>query len=144
MNTNKAFVVELIGGKKRLTDYPERMSDSIVVYEPASLPTSGVYRGKRAFAEFYRKMRKFYDLNQFQLEGVYGDADKVFAVSKAVIADTEDAILLCEEIRFDGRKIVEARLYFHDERPVQESIRDADAMHSYIYFMERIACIATT
>src|SRR5882757_3610042 len=85
---NKAFILEMIGGKKQLTDYPDRASDSMVVYEPSSLPFGGTYRGMKAFEQFYPKVREFYDFKHFELLDVYADADKVFAISKAAIAYT--------------------------------------------------------
>jgi ketosteroid isomerase-like protein len=124
---NKAFVLEMIGQKKQLRDYPDRSSDSMVVYEPASLPFGGTYRGIKAFEQFYPKVREFYDFTHFELQNVYADGDKVFAISKATIAHTSDSLLLCEELTFADGKIVEVRLYFYDSRPVQESIADASA-----------------
>jgi len=123
--SNKAFVLEMIGQKKQLTDYPDRMSDAMVVYEPASLPFGGTYRGIDAFQQFYPKVRAFYDFKRFELVHVYADGDKVFAISKAAIAGTGDSLLLNEEMTFDRGKLVEVRLYFYDERPVHESIAAA-------------------
>ena len=111
---NKAFVLEMIGKKKQLTDYPERASDSMVVYEPASLPFGGTYRGIKAFEQFYPRVRKFYDFKRFDLLNVYADEDKVFAISKAAIAGTDGSILLCEQFTFKQGKIVEVRLYIYD------------------------------
>jgi hypothetical protein len=107
---NKAFILEMIGQKKQLTDYPDRASDSMVVYEPSSLPFGGTYRGMKAFEQFYPKVREFYDFGHFDLLDVYGDGDKVFAISKAAIAHTNDSILLCEQFTFRAGKIVEVRL----------------------------------
>jgi hypothetical protein len=42
-SANKAFILEMIGQKKQLTDYPDRASDSMVVYEPSSLPLRAVH-----------------------------------------------------------------------------------------------------
>ena len=124
---NKAFILEMIGQKKQLTDYPDRASDSMVVYEPSSLPFGGTYRGMKAFEQFYPKVREFYDFKHFDLLNVYADADKVFAISKAAIAHTNDSILLCEQFTFKQGKIVEVRLYFYDydNRPVQHSVQEA-------------------
>lgn len=124
---NKTFIVEMIGQKKRLTDFPDKASDSIVVYEPSSLPFGGTNRGMKAFEQFYPKVREFYDFKHFELLDVYADADKVFAISKAAIACTNDSILLCEQFTFKRGKIIDVRLYFYDydNRPVQNSVRDA-------------------
>ena len=124
---NKAFVLEMIGQKKQLTDYPDKASDSMVVYEPSSLPFGGTYRGMKAFEQFYPKVRAFYDFKHFDLLNVYADSDKVFAISKAAIAHTSDSILLCEQFTFKGGKIAEVRLYFYDydNRPVYKSVEEA-------------------
>ena len=111
---NKAFVLEMIGQKKRLTDYPDRASDEMIVYEPSSLPFGGTYRGMKAFEQFYPAVREFYDFDHFDLLNVYADDDKVFALSKAAIAHTSGSILLCEQFTFKLGKIVEVRLYLYD------------------------------
>lgn len=123
---NKAFILEMIGQKKQLTDYPGKASDSMVVYEPSSLPFGGIYRGLKAFEQFYPKVREFYDFTQFALQSVYADSDKVFAISNARIAHTENSILLCEQFTFQQGKIIEVRLYFYDgNQPVYKTIEEA-------------------
>jgi hypothetical protein len=121
---NKAFVLEMIGQKKQLTDYPDRASDSMVVYEPSSLPFGGTYRGMKAFEQFYPKVREFYDFKHFDLLNVYADEDKVFAISKAAIAGTDGSILLCEQFTFKEGKIIEVRLYIYDydSQPIHQLI----------------------
>lgn len=111
---NKAFVLEMISQKKQLSDYPGKASDSMVVYEPSSLPFGGTYRGLKAFEEFYPKVREFYDFSRFDLLNVYADSNMVFAISKAGIAHTTDSILLCEQFTFKEGKIMEVRLYLYD------------------------------
>ena len=112
---NKAFILEMIGEKKKLEDYPDKASDSMVVYEPSSLPFGGVYKGINAYEKFYPEVRKFYDFSRFELINVYAEADVVFAIIKAGIAHTKnDSILLCEQFTFKEGKIVEVRLYIHD------------------------------
>ena len=59
--TNKQFIYEMISQKKKLEDYPGRVSDSMVVYEPSSLPFGGTYKGYDAYQQFYPKVREFYD-----------------------------------------------------------------------------------
>ena len=124
---NKAFVMEMISQKKQLTDYPDRASDSMVVYEPSSLPFGGTYRGMKAFEQFYPKVRAFYDFKHFHLLNVYADEDKVFAISKAAIAHSDGNILLCEQFTFRGGKIVEVRLYIYDYdgQPIHKLIEQA-------------------
>ena len=124
---NKAFILKMIGQKKQLTDFPDKTSDSMVVYEPSSLPFGGTYRGMKAFQQFYPKVREFYDFKHFDLLDVYADADKVFAISKAAIAYTKDSILLCEQFTFKGGRIIEVRLYFYDydDRPVHNAVEEA-------------------
>lgn len=38
---NRAFVLEMLGAKKRLEDYLDRVDPHLTVYEPASLPFGG-------------------------------------------------------------------------------------------------------
>lgn len=113
--TNKEFVYEMISNKKRLEDYPERISDLMTVYEPSSLPFGGVYRGFDAYAQFYPKVRAFYDFSKLTIENIYGDVDSVFVLIDATIEKTNEPIKLCEHFKFDaGGKVVEVRLYLYD------------------------------
>ena len=82
---NKAFILEMIGKKKKLEDYPDKASDSMVVYEPSSLPFGGIYKGIDAYEKFYPEVRKFYDFSRFELINVYAESDVVFAIIKAGI-----------------------------------------------------------
>lgn len=129
---NKAFVLEMIGQKKQLTDYPERASDSMVVYEPSSLPFGGTYRGIKAFEQFYPKVRAFYDFKHFDLLNVYADEDKVFAISKAAVAGTDGSIMLCEQFTFKQGKIIEVRLYLYDYdgQPIHTLIEQSGRLKS--------------
>jgi hypothetical protein len=111
---NKAFILEMIGQKKQLKDYPGRASDSMIVYEPSSLPFGGTYKGLQAFEQFYPKVREFYDFTRFELLNVYADDNMVFAIEKAGIAHTNDSILLCEQFTFRQGKIAEVRLFLYD------------------------------
>lgn len=124
-STNKEFVYEMISKKKRLEDYPERISESMTVYEPSSLPFGGVYRGFRAYEQFYPKVRAFYDFSKFSIENIYGDAEAVFVLIDATIAKTSEPLKLCEHFRFDSDgKVVEVRLYLYDyeNKPVHRII----------------------
>jgi hypothetical protein len=126
--SNKEFVYEMISNKKTLQDYPDRISDSMIVYEPSSLPFGGVYKGYNAFEQFYPKVREFYDFTRFELLNVYGDSNVVFSIIKASIANTEDDILLCEQMTFDDEgKLVEVRLFMHDftGKPIHSLIKKA-------------------
>lgn len=123
-NANKAFILEMIGKKKKLEDYPDKASDSMIVYEPSSLPFGGIYKGINAYEKFYPEVRKFYDFSRFELINVYAENDVVFAIIKAGIANTSDSILLCEQFTFKENKIIEVRLYIHDfpEKPIHSLI----------------------
>ena len=124
--SNKEFVFEMISSKKKLEDYPDRISDSMVVYEPSSLPFGGIYKGYNAYEQFYPKVREFYDFAKFQLLNVYADDNVVFAIIKAGIAGTNENILLCENFTFNNEgKIIEVRLFFHDfdGKPIHSLIR---------------------
>jgi len=119
--TNKEFIYEMISQKKKLEDYPARISDSMVVYEPSSLPFGGTYKGYDAYQQFYPKVREFYDFSRFKLLNVYADSDDVFAIISAGIANSNDSILLCEHFTFNNEgQIIQVRLFIHDfdGRPV--------------------------
>jgi hypothetical protein len=47
------------------------------------LPFGGVHHGLEAFKRFYPEVREFYYFDSFELHGVYGDGDTVFATFQA-------------------------------------------------------------
>jgi hypothetical protein len=83
---NKAFIREMIGLKRRLEDYPDRYDANLIMHEPAYLPFGGTYVGLEEFQKFYPQVRDFYDFSRFDLLGVYGDSDMVFATIRAGLA----------------------------------------------------------
>jgi hypothetical protein len=113
---NKAFIQEMIGTKKRLEDYPERFDQNLVMHEPACLPFGGTYVGLEQFQKFYPQVRDFYDFGRFELLGVYGDGDMVFATIRAGLADSDGTIFIAEQFRFEGTKLVEVRLHICDDK----------------------------
>ena len=119
---NKAFVAEMIGSKKRLEDYPDRYDPDLLMHEPASLPFGGTYKGLEQFQAFYPAVREFYDFSRFELLGVYGDGDMVFATIKAAVAETGGTIHLAEQFRFEGDKIIEVRLHICDDELAAKSL----------------------
>jgi hypothetical protein len=115
MKKNKEFVREMIGQRKSLDDYPERISPDLTIYEPSSLPFGGVYKGVNAFKQFYPKVREFYDFNQFNILNIYEDSNSVFVTISTVIAKTKEPIRLCEQITFDDAgRVNEVMLYIYD------------------------------
>lgn len=86
------------------------------MHEPASLPFGGRYTGFEEFRAFCPTVREFYDFSRFELLGVYGDGDNVFATIKAVMASNGGVIFLVEHFRFEGARIVEVRLHLCDDR----------------------------
>lgn len=125
--SNKEFIYEMISTKKKLEDYPDRISDSMVVHEPSSLPFGGTYKGYNAYEQFYPKVREFYDFSRFELMNVYADSNVVFAIIKAGVANTNESILLCEHFTFDEEgKIIEVRLFIHDfdNKPIHSLIKN--------------------
>ena len=112
---NKAFIQEMIGQKRLLEDYPDRFDADLLMHEPASLPFGGTYRGLEEFKRFYPEVRDFYDFDRFELLGVYGDGDTVFATISAGLADSAGVIFIAEEFRFVGTKLVEVRLHICDD-----------------------------
>lgn len=119
---NKAFIREMIGTKKRLEDYPDRFDHNLVMHEPACLPFGGTYVGLKQFQEFYPQVRDFYDFSRFELLGVYGDGDVVFATIRAGLAGSDGTIFIAEQFRFQGTKLVEVRLHIcDDEKTVRKT-----------------------
>ena len=127
--SNKEFVYEMISSKKKLEDYPDRISDSMVVYEPSSLPFGGVYKGYNAYEQFYPAVREFYDFSKFELLKVYSDEDVVFAIIKAGVASVNEYILLCEHFTFNEEgKLIEVRLFIYDypNKPISSLINSKE------------------
>lgn len=120
---NKAFVREMIGSKKSLEDYPGRYDPELLMHEPASLPFGGSHKGLAAFRAFYPQVRDFYDFERFELLGVYGDGDTVFATMRAGLAGGEGTIMIAEQFRFEGALLVEVRVHICDDAPAAATIR---------------------
>jgi hypothetical protein len=121
MKTNKEFVREVIGQKKSLGDYPERINPDLTIYEPSSLPFGGVYKGVNAFKQLFAKVKDFYDFKQLNIVNIYEDANSVFVIINAVIAKTNEPVRLCEQLKFDdaGRvKEVMLFIYDFDKKPI--------------------------
>jgi len=119
----KAFIKEMIGTRKRLEDYPDRFDSNLVMHEPASLPFGGTYVGLEQFQKFYPEVRSFYDFSKFELLGVYGDGDMVFATIRAGLAGSEGTIFIAEQFRFSGTKLVEVRLHICDDEKAAKQLR---------------------
>ena len=120
---NKAFIQEMIGQKKRLEDYPDRFDIKLLMHEPASLPFGGTYHGLEEFQKFYPEVRSFYDFDRFELLGVYGDGDMVFATIRAGLTGSDGVIFIAEQFRFDGTKLVEVRLHICDDAQAAQQLR---------------------
>ena len=112
---NKAFIREMIGKKKRLEDFPGRFDPNLIMHEPASLPFGGTHRGLSEFQQFYPTVRDFYDFDRFELLGVYGDGDMVFATIRTGLADSDKTMFIAEQLRFEGQTLVEVRVHVCEE-----------------------------
>lgn len=111
---NKAFVKEMLGSKKPLTDYPDRFDPDITMHEPQMLPFGGDYQGIHAFNEFYPEVRNYYDFSTWELLGVQGEGDIVFATTRVEIANSTRTMYIAEQFTFAGRKLVDVRVYVCD------------------------------
>lgn len=116
---NKAFIAQMLGEKKRLEDFPDRFDPNLLMHEPASLPFGGTYRGLAEFQRFYPEVRRFYDFERFELLGVYGDGDTVFATFRIGIAGSKANMFIAEQFIFSGTLLIEVRVHICD------SARDA-------------------
>jgi hypothetical protein len=115
--SNKAFITQMLGEKKRLEDFPERVDPDLLMHEPASLPFGGTYRGLADFQRFYPKVRRYYDFETFELLGVYADGDTVFATIRVGIAGTQSVMFLAEQFTFAGTRLTEVRVHICDAAP---------------------------
>jgi hypothetical protein len=111
---NKAFIKEMLGLKKQLTDYPDRFDPKITMHEPQMLPFGGDYQGVDDFQKFYPEVRRYYDFATWELLGVYGDGDTVFATTRVTIANTARIMYIAEQFMFSGRKLVDVRVHVCD------------------------------
>jgi hypothetical protein len=111
---NVAFVKEMLGLKRQLTDYPDRFDAAIAMHEPQMLPFGGDYIGIEDFKTFYPAVRKYYDFSTWELLGVYGDRDTVFATTCVSIANTSRMMYIAEQFTFSGRKLVDVRVHVCD------------------------------
>jgi hypothetical protein len=111
---NKQFVAAMLGEKKRLEDFPDRFNPDLLMHEPISLPFGGTYRGLGEFQRFYPTVRDFYDFERFELLGVYGDDDMVFATVRVPIRNSAASMYIAEQFRFSGTKLAEVRVHICD------------------------------
>jgi hypothetical protein len=111
---NKAFIKEMLGSKKQLTDYPDRFDPKITMHEPQLLPFGGDYQGIDAFQKFYPQVRSYYDFSTWQVLGVYADGDTVFATTRVTIANSARTMYIAEQFTFSGRKLVDVRVHVCD------------------------------
>jgi len=111
---NKAFIQEMLGSKKQLTDYPDRFDPALTMHEPLMLPFGGDYQGVGDFQKFYPHVRTYYDFSTWQLLGVYGDGDTVFATTRVHIANTDKSMYIAEQFTFSGRKLIDVRVHVCD------------------------------
>jgi hypothetical protein len=109
--SNKAFVAEMLGLKRRLEDYPDRVDPNLVMHEPASLPFGGTYRGLDDFKRFYAKVRTFYDFDTWKLIDVVADGEIVFSTSEVRVAGRDTTMHIAERFRFSGASLVEVRVF---------------------------------
>ncbi|MGM9479575.1 nuclear transport factor 2 family protein [Roseateles sp. NT4] len=121
--SNKQFIAEMIGTKRRLEDYPDRFDKNLVMHEPASLPFGGTFHGLAEFQEFYPKVREFYDFTRFELLGVFGDDEIVFATMRAGLAKSKGTIYIAEQFRFEGSVLKEVRLHICDDQAASDHLR---------------------
>ena len=105
----------MIGSKKRLEEFPNHFDKDLIMHEPASLPFGGTFNGLEEFQKFYPQVRNFYDFDRFELLGVYGDGEMVFATIRAGLKESDGTIFICEQFRFSGTRISEVRLHICDD-----------------------------
>jgi predicted SnoaL-like aldol condensation-catalyzing enzyme len=112
--SNRAFIAEMLGQKKRLEDYPDRVDPDLIMHEPMSLPFGGSYKGLADFQRFYGKVREYYDFETWRLVDVVADGDIVFSTSEVRIAGSDVTMHIAERFRFSGPRLVEVRVFICD------------------------------
>jgi hypothetical protein len=112
---NRAFVLEMLDGKKRLEDYPDRVDPDLTVHEPVALPFGGTYTGIAEFTRFYDKVRSFYDFTTWRLLDVVAAGDIVFSTSRVRVAGRKTIMHIAERFRFRGTTLIEVRVFICDE-----------------------------
>jgi predicted SnoaL-like aldol condensation-catalyzing enzyme len=113
---NKAFITEMLGQKKRLEDYPDRVDPNLVMHEPMSLPFGGTYTGLTEFQRFYSQVREYYDFDTWRLIDVVADGDIVFSTSRVRVAGRNTTMHIAERFRFSGTRLVEVRVFICEAR----------------------------
>ncbi|GAB2539451.1 nuclear transport factor 2 family protein [Rhodanobacter koreensis] len=108
---NKAFVHKLFSENKGLLDFPDHLDPNLVIYEPASLPFGGTYRGLAEVRSIFPRAGKFYDFSRFEVLGIYGDGNTVFSSLKVGLAGSKSSIFIAEQWTFNGTKVVAIRVY---------------------------------
>lgn len=111
---NRALIAEMLGTKKRLEDYPDRVDPNILMHEPKSLPFGGTYRGLEDFKRFYAKVRDYYDFNTWELVDVIAQGDIVFSTSHVRVAGQPVTMHIAERFRFSGSTLVEVRVFISE------------------------------
>jgi hypothetical protein len=111
---NKAFINEMLRSKKDLTQYPDRFDPKLIMHEPRMLPFGGDYQGIEQFKAFYPKVRTYYDFSSWEVLGVYGDGDTVFATTRVRIANSKKTMYIAEQFTFSGRKLIDVRVHVCD------------------------------
>jgi hypothetical protein len=108
---NRAFIAEMLGEKKRLEDYPDRVDPGVLMHEPGSLPFGGTYSGLEDFKRFYAKVREYYDFTTWKLIDVVAQGDIVFSTSEVRVAGEDITMHIAERFRFSGTTLVEVRVF---------------------------------
>lgn len=111
---NREFITEMITQKKRLEDYPGRYDEQLLMYEPASLPFGGIYKGMDEFQQFYPKVRAYYDFSTFEVLSVHADGNVVFVTIKTRVAEDQRPLMLCERFEFRDEVITKVQLFMLD------------------------------
>jgi hypothetical protein len=111
---NRAFIADMLGSKKRLEDYRDRVDPNILMHEPKSLPFGGTYRGLVDFKRFYAKVRDYYDFNTWELIDVIAQGDIVFSTSRVRVAGQPVTMHIAERFRFSGETLVEVRVFISE------------------------------
>lgn len=110
-DSNKAFLKMLIENRLPLTNYPERVTENLMVYLSAPLPFAGKYVGLKEYYSLVPQMIAYYDYSKFKLLGVYADENIVFVTIQIGLNHSEKNLVLCEQFTFEKERIKEIKTF---------------------------------
>jgi ketosteroid isomerase-like protein len=97
------------------TSQPPPVHDDLVIYEPATLPHGGTYRGLAQVQQgLLPRLAQVFDLSQLTVLELVADGDNAVGTLRAPVAGRDAVLLLSEHHRLEGGRIKEIRVFVYD------------------------------